>query len=274
MDQAPFVVRTCGHVDGPARERAGLPPHSTPGTLQGDIMLTVVLSGRGTYVNGDESVAVGPGMVGIVEPENAGVLFSSSHDPYEHYYCRFAGAYASHLARRIVELRRARFRPESDHLAYAERVRKMGFLHSKNGIAVRHAEMGHRELLLAEILVAMHEALTTDARSVALDDRTAVMNYLHERADQQISVSLAARDFGMSRNTLMRRVKALFGESLVRLHEQVRIEWAAALLESGRFTVREVAERVGYASPDYFARAFKRQRGCPPSQWQSRRSVQ
>jgi AraC-like DNA-binding protein len=267
MEQAPFFVRTCGLVDGPARTRAGLPPHSTPGTLQGDVMLTVVLSGSGTYVNGHENIAVGPGMVGIVEPDDAGVLFSSAHDPYKHYYCRFAGAYAYHLARRIVELRGERFKIAQEYLVYAERVRKMGFLHSKNGIAVRHAEMGHRELLLAEILVELHEALTTDARSVALDDRTAVLNYLHERADQQISVSHAAHDFGVSRNTLMRRVKALFGESLVRLHEQVRIEWAVALLESGRFTVREVAERVGYASADYFARAFKRQRGCPPSQW-------
>jgi AraC-like DNA-binding protein len=228
-------------------------------------MLIVCVGGTGTYTNSAGSVEVVRGAVGIVEPDDPGILFSSTHDPYLHYYCRFSGDYACHLARRIVAERKARFAPDADYLSYAEHIRKMGFLHSRTAPAGDAMEMGHREVLLAEILVGMLSRLDARQPRRTPDDRTAILNYLYERMSESVTVSAVADHFSVSRNTLMRRVKALFGISLVRLHEQLRVEWAGALLESGQFTVREVAERVGYRSPDYFSRVFRRRTGKTPS---------
>lgn len=228
-------------------------------------MLIVCVGGTGTYTNSAGSIEVVPGIVGIVEPDDPGILFSSTHDPYLHYYCRFAGEYARHLAHRITEERKARFVEDADYLSHAERVRKMGFLHSRTTPAANPPEMGHREVLLAELLVGMWSRLAAGQPHRTPDDETEILNYLYERMGEPVTVSGTADHFGVSRNTLMRRVKALFGTSLVRLHERLRVEWAASLLESGQFTVREVADRVGYRSPDYFSRVFRRQRGVSPS---------
>jgi AraC-like DNA-binding protein len=270
MATVPFIVRTSGFIDGSARKAAGLAAHSSPGTRHSDVMLTVFLDGVGTYANDHGSITVRNGMIGMVEPEDAGILYSSVDRPYSHYYCRFSGDYARHLDRRTVALRGGRFVEDPDYLSYAERIRRMGFLHSRAQRAGSPQEMGRREVLLAEILVDICSRLHAPRPAPAVDDPTALLNYLHDRPGEPVSVSDAAAHFGVSRNTLMRRVKAHFGVSLVHLHEQIRIEWATSLLDSHQFSVSEVADRVGYRSPDYFARVFRRQKGCSPSEWRRR----
>jgi AraC family transcriptional regulator, regulatory protein of adaptative response / methylphosphotriester-DNA alkyltransferase methyltransferase len=44
---------------------------------------------------------------------------------------------------------------------------------------------------------------------------------------------------------------------------------AAELLATRRFTVREVAHRVGYRQPAQFAKAFRRYQGVAPSDFRS-----
>lgn len=233
-------------------------------------MLAVFIDGSGTYASDHGSIIVRGGMVGIIEPEDAGILYSSVDTPYSHYYCRFAGDYARHLVTRIAALRGPRFVEDPDYFVHAERIRRMGFLHSRAQRADSPDEMGRREVLLAEILVDIYSGLHAPQPAPAVDDPTALLNYLHERLGEPVSVSDVAAYFGVSRNTLMRRVKAHFGVSLVRLHEQIRIDWAASLLDSRQFSVSQVAARVGYRSPDYFARVFRRQKGCSPSVWPHR----
>jgi AraC-like DNA-binding protein len=42
---------------------------------------------------------------------------------------------------------------------------------------------------------------------------------------------------------------------------------AQELLATTNITTYELARRVGYLSEEAFSRAFKRERGLPPSQW-------
>ena len=91
----PFLVRTSGWVRNQTY-------HSTPGTKDNDVMLTVFLSGKGTYVRGRDRQIISSGMVGLVFPEERGVLAAQPTDPYSHLYCRFNGDYAIYLARQIV----------------------------------------------------------------------------------------------------------------------------------------------------------------------------
>jgi AraC family transcriptional regulator, regulatory protein of adaptative response / methylphosphotriester-DNA alkyltransferase methyltransferase len=49
----------------------------------------------------------------------------------------------------------------------------------------------------------------------------------------------------------------------------VRMDRAADLLATRMFTVREVANRVGYRQPAQFAKAFRRHRGVSPSDFRA-----
>ena len=47
----------------------------------------------------------------------------------------------------------------------------------------------------------------------------------------------------------------------------LRMARAADLIEQGGLTVTEVSEKVGYTSPNYFSKVFRRHFGCAPSEY-------
>ena len=67
--------------------------------------------------------------------------------------------------------------------------------------------------------------------------------------------------------TLKRRFKAATGSPLIDYLQNLRIEEAKRLLESGALPVDEISAEVGYADASFFRRLFKRVTGMRPSQY-------
>ncbi|MGD2112272.1 MAG: helix-turn-helix domain-containing protein [Gammaproteobacteria bacterium] len=67
--------------------------------------------------------------------------------------------------------------------------------------------------------------------------------------------------------TLKRRFKAATGDTLIDYLQNLRIEEAKRLLESGSLPVDEISARVGYEDPSFFRRLFKRRTGLNPSRY-------
>lgn len=76
-----------------------------------------------------------------------------------------------------------------------------------------------------------------------------------------------AEQLKISSRTLLRRLKQE-GVSFQELHDQECSQRAAALLKSGH-SVATVANKLGYAEPVSFRRAFKRWFGVPPSEFRA-----
>jgi AraC-like DNA-binding protein len=70
---------------------------------------------------------------------------------------------------------------------------------------------------------------------------------------------------GLSDEHLRRLCITEYGHSPMAHVTQLRMHHAASLLHSGRYTVAEVAHRVGYENPFAFSTAFRRTRGTSPS---------
>jgi AraC-like DNA-binding protein len=253
----PFQVRTAGFVD---RQ----PYHTTPGTRQGDVMLTVFLDGNGVYRNSAGAVYVHGGMAGLVPPEDAGVLMADARSPYVHYYCRFNGEYALAMAAAIREQRQARFFAVSNAEEIADAVRQMGRLSSRGLPSV----MGKREALLVQALVALADPAHAEGTPPLVAGT--IEEYLREHIAAATNLSRMADHFAVSRSTLCRVAKQACGDSIQRMHERMKVEWARTLLGLGRFNVAEVALRVGYRDPLYFSRVFRRQTGESPKRWARR----
>ncbi|MBD3239694.1 MAG: helix-turn-helix domain-containing protein [Chitinivibrionales bacterium] len=251
---APFLVRTAGLVER-------LPYHSTPGTRQDDVMLTVFLAGGGSYRNSRGVTYVHADMAGLVPPEDIGVLMADPHDPYIHYYCRFNGAYAVELARRVIGERGARFFPVANAAEIADYLRQMGLYASRS----LPDSMGKREALLAQALVALCDPQASE--TVPPITAATVEEYLREHIADPTDLERMADHFAVSRTTLCRRVKEKCGDTVQRIHEQLKMEWARTLLSMNRFPVAAVALRVGYQDPFYFSRVFRRNMGASPKRW-------
>lgn len=74
-----------------------------------------------------------------------------------------------------------------------------------------------------------------------------------------------AAALGLSKSTLVRRLKSLTDKSPVEILSDYRLNKARQLLLSGNASVSDVAYAVGFNDPLYFSRKFKEAFGCPPS---------
>jgi DNA-binding response OmpR family regulator len=84
-------------------------------------------------------------------------------------------------------------------------------------------------------------------------------------ANSDLTVIDLSHDVGVSRAQLFRKVEELTGKSPLELIRTIRLQHAAQLLEKSQLSVSEVAYRVGFNNPKYFARHFKNQYHVLPS---------
>lgn len=83
----------------------------------------------------------------------------------------------------------------------------------------------------------------------------------------RLSVPSLAAGVGVSAGHLSRTFKRVTGETLERYLMRARIERAQQLLLDPASRVCEVAEQCGFCNPAYFARVFRRLKGCSPRQF-------
>ncbi|MCB9289942.1 MAG: helix-turn-helix domain-containing protein [Lewinellaceae bacterium] len=89
-------------------------------------------------------------------------------------------------------------------------------------------------------------------------------------SDEQFGVSELAREVGMSRSNLLRKVKKQAGLSVSQYIRQVRLEHAMEMLKQSSLTVSEISFRVGFNSTSYFIKCFREHYGYPPGEAENR----
>ena len=95
------------------------------------------------------------------------------------------------------------------------------------------------------------------------------LDTVHQIIDENIdneafSVEKLAKDIGLSRSMLHRKLMQLSGRSASSMIMDLRLARAKELLENKVATVSEIAYQVGFSSPSYFNKVFKKHYGlCP-----------
>jgi AraC-like DNA-binding protein len=84
-------------------------------------------------------------------------------------------------------------------------------------------------------------------------------------SEADFSVEDLSHELGMSRVHLYKKLVSLTGKSPIEFIRTIRLQRAAQLLEKSQLTVAEVAYKVGFNNPKYFARYFKEQYTILPS---------
>ena len=111
------------------------------------------------------------------------------------------------------------------------------------------------------------------AREVNLPSRDAAFL---EKVQEAIEANLGEANFGvdalaeavaMSRRQLLRKLRALTGETPIHLIRWQRLERAALLLRQDTGSVKEVAYATGFNSLRNFRRAFREAYGASPSEY-------
>lgn len=91
--------------------------------------------------------------------------------------------------------------------------------------------------------------------------------WLAENFRAASAVTAAVEAAGLPERTVKRRFKAATGTTLIDYVQNLRIEEAKRLLESGAAPVDEIATEVGYENSAFFRRLFKRTTGLNPGDY-------
>ena len=86
-------------------------------------------------------------------------------------------------------------------------------------------------------------------------------------ADYNFSVDIFAKEMGMSRMQLHRKLHAVTGQSASDFIRNFRLKRAAKLLLGNYGNIAEVAYDVGFNNPSYFSECFKKLFGSLPSEY-------
>lgn len=92
-------------------------------------------------------------------------------------------------------------------------------------------------------------------------------DWLKESFREQGAVARLIELSGLPERTLKRRFKAATGSSIIEYLQNLRIEEAKRVLESGSLAVEEVSLEVGYEDVSFFRRLFKRLTGLTPGEY-------
>lgn len=91
--------------------------------------------------------------------------------------------------------------------------------------------------------------------------------------DPEYSAELFAREVGLSRSQLHRKLKAVTGQSTNEFIRLYRLNFACKLIENQFGNIAEVSFESGFNNPSYFAECFKKQFGSSPSDYVKKQKV-
>ena len=138
---------------------------------------------------------------------------------------------------------------------------------------LRQIQRQRQDLALREIAVPSQQELIAekDKEFLAL-----AKNHVEQHiTDPQYNVEGLASALCMSRSNLLRRIQSLTGLSPVEFIRDIRLKHAAKMIsEHPKLAMSEVAQRVGFATPSYFAKCFKKRFGILPTQYANRRNTE
>ena len=86
--------------------------------------------------------------------------------------------------------------------------------------------------------------------------------------DFEFDVGVLMDKMAMSRSQLLRKMKALVGETPSNLIRTMRLKLAASMIQKGEGTITEILMSVGFSNPSYFARCFREYFGTTPKAYQ------
>ena len=131
---------------------------------------------------------------------------------------------------------------------------------------------GGKSLLyrMAEVFVQDNEFVEAEAADNDLTMR--IISYIQDNLHSEITLQDVAAHLGYSYFYISKRIRQVFGIPFTTLLSQYRVADAKLLLNSGKYTVSQVALASGFGSIRTFNRIFHNLTGLTPSQYLSQPS--
>ena len=153
---------------------------------------------------------------------------------------------------------------------YRERYRVV-----KRQYAALTAEAPQAPMPPPESVVAVKEPADRKLPDVVKSNNDALMERVLKCVNNNISnpdfnVDMLTSEVGISRSQLHRKMKELTGGSTSEYIRNLRLEYAARLIQERKFNVTQVAYSVGFNNQAHFSTVFKKHYGMTPTEYSER----
>lgn len=109
--------------------------------------------------------------------------------------------------------------------------------------------------------------LATAAPSVVRSPWEKARLYLLENYARSTGIGELAQTLGVNADYLTRKFRRAYGISPLAFQHQLRIEASKIWLVSTDYTLKEIADRAGFADPGYFSRLFRQREKMAPGKY-------
>jgi two-component system response regulator YesN len=134
-------------------------------------------------------------------------------------------------------------------------------------VAIQAAPSGGLDRL-EETYDSLLDAMQRDVlRPAAVEQAAAYIQRNFSRPD--LGLTDVAEAVGVNASYLSRLMKQELGMPFSKYLTSVRLSAAVTLMQRGETKIRQIGERVGYATPHYFSTAFKKALGTSPAEYRS-----
>lgn len=128
---------------------------------------------------------------------------------------------------------------------------------------------------LGRFLQVIADMIATDTESARQTGRDAwlekSLRLLGDRgATGWLSPQDVARQVGLNYENFRKRFVQLTGESPGRYQKRRRLEWACAAIYHGAYSLKQIADSLGFCDVFHFSKAFKQEIGLTPSDYRRR----
>lgn len=131
------------------------------------------------------------------------------------------------------------------------------------------------QLLMERFFTRIHSRVSlADVQSnIKRDDIYTVLNIekmlVENFSDKPRSIEELSRKATMSSTKLKKLFKSVFGLPIYEYYQQKRMQLAGELLTTSKYSVKQVAEKIGYSNMSNFTTAFKKHMKQEPSKFSS-----
>lgn len=116
-----------------------------------------------------------------------------------------------------------------------------------------------------------HQTPFVPANQVELERLEQMLNYVHTHFETVISLQELGSQVHLSREVCCRLFRKMTGKTVTQYLEEYRASKSLSLVESGQYSMTQIADLVGFSNASRFATAFRRQFGCNPGEYNSRK---
>lgn len=169
-------------------------------------------------------------------------------------------------------------RPYAHFLSLEKPVYHVGFSGDivylyNSAIKAAKEEAAYSQQILAGIVNNLLGHMYALERNMELNRRGDMINKarlrIREGVESKITVQEIAAELGSSYSNFRKLFKEYTGMSPALYQQDLRLQRAKELLSTTDMSIKEIAYRLNFDSPDYFSSKFKVKIGCKPSEYRA-----